>query len=214
MKKEEIKAIIFDVDGVLVDSFDASVEYFGDFFEAAGYVAPTREEYRHMFHLSLDDMIRLIAKNPDAQEFQRIREIAGHIKYPIEKMKLTDGSVDVIRTLSKEYRLGIVTGRHEDGAEDYLKHSGLEEYFETVVHYGHYKNPKPHPEPLLIALKRLGVSPEEAIYVGDQKTDLESAKAAGIPFILYSEFDYGLEDVEMKAEKFVDILDMIEKNKS
>lgn len=210
----KIKAVMFDVDGVLVDSFEANVEYFKNIFETAGYVAPTKEEYRHMFHISLDDLIRLVAKNPDEMEFQRIKSCAKKIKYPIEKMKLTEGSAETIKKLSEKYRLAIVTGRHEEGAEDYLKHSGLEEYFETMVHYGHYDNPKPHPEPLLVALERLGISPGEAIYVGDQKTDLESANAAGIPFILYSEFDYGLENVKMKAEKFVDIFDMVEKIKS
>lgn len=207
---EKIKAVIFDVDGVLVDSFEVNFEYFKNIFETAGYVAPTKEEYRHMFHISMDDLIRLVAKNPDEMEFQRIKNCAKNVKYQIEKMKLTEGSVETIKKLSEKYRLAIVTGRPEDGAEDYLKHSGLEEYFETVVHYGHYNNPKPHPEPLLVALERLGISSEEAIYVGDQKTDLESANAAGIPFILYSEFDYGLEGVEMKAEKFVEILDLVE----
>lgn len=206
-----IKAIIFDVDGVLIDSFEANVEYFKNMFEAAGYVAPTPEEYRHMFHLSMDDLIRLIAKNPDNDEFQRIRNIGKKVEYPLEKMGLTFGSEETIKKLSEKYQLGIVTGRHESGVEVYLKHSNLKEYFKTVIHYGHYKNPKPHPEPLLVALGKLGLTPNEAVYVGDQKTDLESAREAGIPFILYSEFDYGLSDVKWKAEKFSDIIYLISK---
>ncbi|EKE19657.1 MAG: HAD-superfamily hydrolase, subfamily IA, variant 3 [uncultured bacterium] len=208
-----IKAILFDVDGVLVDSFEANHGYFKDIFEESGYVAPTRDEYRHMFHISLDDMIRLVAKNPGEREFQRIREISNGIKYPIEKMKPTEGSVETIKKLSKKYHLGIVTGRHENGTESYLEHSTLKECFKEVVHYGHYENPKPHPEPLLVALEKLGISPGEAVYIGDQKTDLESAEAAGIPFILYSEYDYGLDDIKWKAEKFSDIIGLIEEIK-
>jgi phosphoglycolate phosphatase len=206
-----IKAVIFDIDGVLVDSFEANHKFFHEIFTKAGYVAPTKEEYRHMFHISMHDLVRLIAKKPDKKEMARIMEVAKKVAFPVDEMIVTRGSAQVIRRLAQKYELGIVTGRLQIGVEHYLMLSGMEKYFDALVHYEHYENPKPHPEPLLVALKKMGIAPEEAVYVGDQKTDLESAKAAGIPFILYSEFDYGLEDVAWEAHAFSDIPDLVEK---
>ena len=182
-----VKAVIFDVDGVLVDSFEANYKYFKDIFERSGYEMVARDAYRDMFHISRDDMIRIIAKNPNKEEMARILKIEKTVIYAIDEMKLTSGSAEVVKQLTKKYRLAIVTGRNEDGAEEYLEHSGLEEYFETVVHYEHYKNPKPHPEPIQIALARLKVMPEEAVYIGDAETDFQSARAAGTKFILHAD---------------------------
>ena len=205
-----IKAIFFDVDGVLVDSFEANAAWFKEMFETTGYIAPTKEEYRHMFHIALDDMIRLVAK-PDAKEFKRVREISKRIPFPFEKMKLTKGAEETLKKLAKKYKLAIVTGRDEHGVEELLTFYDLKKYFDIVVHYGHYENPKPHPEPLLKALERLEIHPNEAVYVGDQKTDFESAKAAKIPFILHSEYDYKLKGVKLIAKKFTDIPALIGK---
>jgi HAD superfamily hydrolase (TIGR01509 family) len=182
-----IKAIIFDVDGVLEDSFDEVYEYFKSIFDQSGYTMVTEDEFREMLHIARDDMIRLIAKNPDQDEMARILEIEKDVTYAMDGIKMTDGSEDIVKALARKYRLAIVTGRNERGAEDYLKRSGLEKYFEVVVHYEHYENPKPHPEPILVALKRLNIAPEEAVYIGDTEADFQSATAAGTKFILHAD---------------------------
>jgi HAD superfamily hydrolase (TIGR01549 family) len=205
-----IKAVIFDIDGVLVDSFDANVKFFSEIFSKAGYVPPTREQYRHMFHISMYDLIRLIAKNPDEKEMARIVKIAKSVQFPVEEMIVTQESSGVIINLARKYKLGIVTGRLQIGVEEYLELSGMREHFDALVHYEHYDNPKPHPEPLLVALEKLEVSADEAVYVGDQITDKQSAEAAGLPFILFSHHDYGLENIRWRADSFEDIPKLIE----
>jgi HAD superfamily hydrolase (TIGR01549 family) len=205
-----IKSVIFDVDGVLVDSLDANYKYFKDIFERAGYTMVAKDEYRSMFHISRDDMIKIIAKNSDAQEMARILAIEKEVPYAIEEMKLTEGSAEVVKALSGKYRLAIVTGRNGDGAERYLRHSGLEDYFETVVHYEHYENPKPHPEPIQIALTRLGVTPGEAVYIGDAETDFQAAAAAGTAFILHAD-NKKIDGVGHQTFDFRDLPGMIER---
>lgn len=58
-----IKAIIFDVDGVLFDSFEANFKFYEDLFNKAGYIPPTRKEYPKLFHLPMMDVIKKICKN-------------------------------------------------------------------------------------------------------------------------------------------------------
>lgn len=202
-----IKAVIFDVDGVLVDSFDVNYKYFQNIFERSGYEMVTKDEYRDMFHISRNDMIRLIANNPDPEEMERILKIEKEVPYPIEEMKLTSGSDAIIKEFAKKYRLAIVTGRNERGTEDYLKYSGLGKYFETVVHYEHYENPKPHPEPIRIALSRLNLTPEEAVYIGDAESDFQSATAAGTKFILHA--DKHIDGVRHQTFNFRELPDLV-----
>jgi len=58
-----IKAIIFDVDGVLIDSFKANLKFNQDLMKSTGYPPPTRQNYKKMFHLSLLDLIKTWTKS-------------------------------------------------------------------------------------------------------------------------------------------------------
>ena len=62
----------------------------------------------------------------------------------------------------------------------------LEKYFKVDVSYEDTINHKPDPEPLLLAAQKLGVLPEDCVYVGDVENDVVAAKAAGMKSILYS----------------------------
>lgn len=66
-----------------------------------------------------------------------------------------------------------------------LAHHGLEGYFDLVVSCLDVKHPKPDPESLIKILDHFGLSPQEAIYIGDSRIDELAAKAAGIPLVAY-----------------------------
>lgn len=203
-----IKAIIFDVDGVLEDSFNAVYEYFDLIFKRSGYAMVTQDQFLHMRHIARDDMIRLIAKNPSKDEMSRILQIEKEVPYAKDGIKMTEGAEKIVKEFAEKYRLAIVTGRNESGAEDFLNRSGLGKYFETVVHYEHYDNPKPHPEPILIALQRLNIAPQEAVYIGDTEADFQSASAAGTKFILHA--DKKIQGVRYHTFNFGDLPSLIE----
>jgi pyrophosphatase PpaX len=75
--------------------------------------------------------------------------------------------------------LGVVTAKIEQGAHRTLRHAGLLPYLGAVVGADSCANAKPHPEPVLLALARLGCAPEYAILVGDSPHDVAAAMAAG-----------------------------------
>jgi pyrophosphatase PpaX len=78
------------------------------------------------------------------------------------------------------HRLGIVTAKKRATVEIAFRHVPIEHLFETVVGGDETERHKPDPDPLLLALERLGARPEEAAYVGDSPFDMQAAKAAGL----------------------------------
>jgi pyrophosphatase PpaX len=81
------------------------------------------------------------------------------------------------------HRLGIVTAKRRSTVELAFARVPIEHLFETVVGGDETAEHKPSPEPLLLALERLGALPGETAYVGDSPFDMEAAKAAGVAAI-------------------------------
>jgi len=191
-----IKAVIFDIDGVLLDSFEANLKFYQDLMVKAGYRPPTRGEFPSLFHLSMMDSIKAITGSTSNKEIERIWEMgkSRKVKYPIELLKMPERAESVIETLSKDYILGIVTNRIKEGVYEVPELAKLEKYFKSVVSYQDTINHKPHPEPLLVAAQRLNISPSEAVYIGDVENDIIAGKAAGMKVIIYSQNQFAAAD--------------------
>ena len=86
--------------------------------------------------------------------------------------------------LRPTYKTAISTNRSDTMNHVLLEH-GLDGCFDLVVSSLDVKRPKPHPESLLKILEHFGLSPHEAIYIGDSEIDELAAKAAGIPLVAY-----------------------------
>lgn len=183
-----IKAVLFDVDGVLLDSFEANLDFFSNLMVKAGYQGPTREQYKKMFYLPMWDVIGVLTQSDSHDEIKRIWEMgrARDTFYDHNLLTLPEMAEEVIATLSASYRLGVVTGRIKESVFEFPALKALEESFSVVVSYEDTEHHKPHPEPLLLAAQRLNVSPSECIYIGDQETDMQAANAAGMKNILFS----------------------------
>ncbi len=178
-----IKAILFDVDGTLVDSSEAHIAFFQRIFQAVGYGIPPKESIRKCFHLSMSDALRTLAADKPTQEVERLLAVGNTVRYPTELQKVPEHSLQVVRELSKTFSLALVTSRRRIGVESYFTVAPVRDYFSIIVAVEDVVQRKPHPEPLLTAIKRLGVMSKEAVYIGDSPVDGEAAKAAGMRFI-------------------------------
>src|SRR3989344_2848171 len=183
----QVKAIIFDVDGVLVDSKESKAAFFQTLLKRAGYTDISHEEVSASFHLPMWQAIEKLTRSNDQSEIQRIWKMGhdadlranGLLKFP-------DQLEDVLEKLHEKYRLAIVTSRIKIGVDELFNIRKMGHLFDVVVTFEDYKNPKPHPEPLEKALNKLRVKSNEAIYIGDSATDVEAAKAANVKCIFIS----------------------------
>src|SRR3989344_8293815 len=130
-----INAIIFDIDGTLIDSFEANHEYVAEFMKAAGYSSPTLKEYATIYHLSTWDVIKTLTGLTDKKEIQKIWDLAQNFKYTETKFhKLNDGAKETIQKFSERYPLGVVSNR----SRKFIFESPLDtfkKYFQVSVAY-------------------------------------------------------------------------------
>ncbi len=79
-----------------------------------------------------------------------------------------------------DIQMGIVTGKGRRSADISLREWGLDKYFSVVISGDEVTHPKPHPEGIFTAMKQLGATPAETIFVGDSDADVLAGRAAGL----------------------------------
>jgi HAD superfamily hydrolase (TIGR01509 family) len=178
-----IRAVLFDVDGVLLDTLESNTMAYNHDFALLGGKTMTVDEYKGFYHLPAKKMFKKFFPGKSDEEIEeivisRIEKASQFFKYA----KLNPGVMDTLKVLKENFKLGVVTSRMNPKILDYFSITG---FFQTIVCLSDVKNHKPHPEPLLLALERLDLKPEEAIYVGDAHSDMEAGKAAGMEVIIY-----------------------------
>lgn len=211
MKDKNIKSIIFDIDGVLLDSFEANLKFFQDMMLKFGYRAPTKESYLKVFYLTTRDTIKALTRSVNEEEINKIWEASKNreVPYPNYLLKTPEGLEDVLEGISQSYSLAIVTSRIKESIFEAPQMIKLKKYFPIVISAYDTKLHKPNPEPLLLAAEKLGVKPEECVYIGDAETDILAAKAAGMKMILYSKNK--IKGADYITSSFLEIIALIEK---
>jgi HAD superfamily hydrolase (TIGR01549 family) len=182
-----IKNIIFDMDGVIIDSAKQITMFYADLMKLSGFPKPSKklliEAYKLTYRESLEKMLPV--KNKEILE--KVSKFGSEIYPKYEKyLKLTKNCKETLEELSKKFKLSIVTGRSDFSTIHVLEKFEIKKFFDTIVTYECYKKPKPDPEPILVALGKLNSKPEESIYVGDSDIDAIAAKAARVKAIIYS----------------------------
>lgn len=193
-----IRAVIFDMDGVIVDSEPMHIEAEKQTLLEYG-VNITTEELRSYTgttaEFEFNDLIRKYKLNTTTDSLFREKE---RILFRLleGKTQPTKGVLDLIRNLKKHgIKLGIATSGHRKLAHYYLDKLGIEQLFDTVVCSEDITRSKPDPEIFLKAAKKLGVDPAECIVIEDSKLGIEAATKAGMKHIGYSNPNSGSQDL-------------------
>ncbi|HVZ12386.1 MAG TPA: HAD family hydrolase [Patescibacteria group bacterium] len=200
-----IKAVIFDVDGVLIDSFEANLRFFENLMVKAGYPKPKREEFHELFHLSMMDTIKALTKLNSEEELRKIWNMgkSREVNYPVDLLATPEGMEKTILDLNKNYTLGIVSNRVKESVYEAPRLAKLKDHFKSTITYEDTINHKPNPEPLLLAASELDIEPRSIVYVGDAENDLIAGKAAGMKVIAYSPNKY--KNTDAQALLFTDL---------
>lgn len=177
----KVSAILFDLDGTLLDTIDlllSSVRW--AFRDRSGRV-PTTEEWIAGIGTPLESQMRVYAADGD----DLAALVKGYRDYQrAHHDELTRAYADAIETVAglrrTGYRLGVVTSKASDIANRSLRFVGLDQYLDVVVGYDSTTRHKPDPEPVHFALDALQVRAPEAIFVGDSPHDMFAGNAAGV----------------------------------
>jgi HAD superfamily hydrolase (TIGR01509 family) len=184
MPVKNVRALIFDCDGVMFDSRQSNISYYNHLLEHFDLPPMTKEQVAFVHSHAAPDSIRYIFEGTPF--FEKAIAYAKEVDYSpfIGKMILEPGLVDLLRELKPRLGLAVATNRSTT-IQSVLKSFGLAPYFDIVVSSLDVKNPKPDPESLFKILKFFGIAPVEAVYVGDSVVDSQTAHAAAVPFVAY-----------------------------
>lgn len=173
-----LRAVLFDIDGTVQDTSEFNFRAFEYVFSQYQNHTTTREALRPLIGLPLQE---IYAKFLPSVPIEILRDM--HNGFQSKNLNLIgayDGIEDVLKTCAAAgFGIAAVSSRKRESLQESLTHSNIIQYFNTIV--GPYDTPhhKPHPAPALLALERLGVSPAEAIMIGDSYIDIETGKNAG-----------------------------------
>lgn len=174
-------AILFDLDGTLIDSIDLLVTSMVYAFEGRD-VQPPVDEWIAGIGTPLDAMLRTWARDDEDVLALRARYREYQFANHDAKTHAYPGAVDTVRALhAAGYPLAVVTSKLEYGARRSLKWIGVDDCFTAVVGIDATTKHKPEPEPVWHALTLLGdIPPAEALFVGDSTHDMHAGNAAGV----------------------------------
>ena len=170
------KAVLFDWDGTLLNSFEADERAYLAMFEALGIEFTTEDLARH-YHPDWYRVYR--AARLDHSRWNEADRIWREA-YARETPKLLPGARSVLRDLAKRFTLGLVTSGSRDRVCIQLENLQLATHFAVRVCSEDAALRKPHPAPLKRALDLAGLAPEDCVYVGDSPQDIEMARRANV----------------------------------
>jgi HAD superfamily hydrolase (TIGR01509 family) len=180
-----IEAVVFDLDGVIVDSEhlwdevreELAHERGGRWHDRAqadmmGMSAPEWSRYMH-------DVIGL-AEPPEEIDEEVVRRLLARYE---ERLPLIDGAVEAVERLAARFRLAVASSSNRRVIDAVLATSGMAPLFEVVVSSEEVARGKPAPDVFLEAAHRLGVRPERCAAVEDSGNGISAAHAAGMRVI-------------------------------
>jgi HAD superfamily hydrolase (TIGR01509 family) len=181
---KRVRAVVFDCDGVMFDSMKANEAYYNHILTHFGKPEMNKEEcdYVHM-NTAEQSVTYLFRRDPKLEDALAYRRDMSYLPF-IPVMEMEPYLKEFLEYLRPTYKTAISTNR-SDTMGPVLKEHGLEGYFDLVVSCLDVKHPKPDPESLIKILDHFGLSPEEAIYIGDSQIDEMAANAAGVPLVGY-----------------------------
>ena len=184
---EKIQAIFFDIDGTLSDSDDQMIEQVEMALSAfrlllnkdkrrtaARWLVMSIESPGNYLY-SLGDRLNLDSL------FIRILDWRNcNKRYKTKKFWLMGGVDVMLKTLAAKLPLGVVSGRDECSCMAFINQYSFSKLFKVIVSSQTVRHTKPFPDPLFYAAKKLKISPENCLMVGDSSVDIRVARLAGM----------------------------------
>lgn len=185
--KNQYKVVIYDCDGVILDSLESNYIFYNRVMEFLGRPHLDRSdlEARRVLHTySFNDVMEYFFSGDERREDALSFAKTIHYRDLAPFMRMEEGFTETLDRLKGHVALAVCTNR-AISMEMIIEDFGLAGYFDCVMTAGKVTNPKPHPEPVLRVLEHFGIEAHEALFVGDSAVDMQAAAAASVPFAAY-----------------------------
>lgn len=189
LRLSDFRAVLFDVDGTLVDSLETIVRGLGDTFERYLDARPSESQIRSLIGTPLSVQLRHYSENePTPERLQEMTEFSisrfEHHSFLEKPFRQAVATLQFCRR--RGLRTALVTSKSAREVELFLPRFLGDDAADTVVSSSDVKHPKPDPECAWLACERLGVTPNQAIFIGDSVFDIRCAKSAGMSSVAVS----------------------------
>ena len=213
----EIKGVIFDLDGTLLDTEKLYRRFWVEAARQLGY--PMEDRHALMIRSMAAVYAEPLLKREvcEAFDYHDVRALRRRIMEEYIDQNGVDPKPDLIETLQalreKGLKIGLATATPEHRARKYLRMVNAEQHFDAVTCADMVKRGKPQPDIYLLACERTGVAPGEAIAVEDAPTGIRAAHAAGCLAVMVPDQDQPDEEIRALCHAVVprlrDVVDLV-----
>jgi phosphoglycolate phosphatase len=179
LTRKPLRAVLFDWDGTLLDSFEADANAYVQMFRALGVSWNSTKLTQH-YSPDWHNVYRAVQLPHERwAEADRL----WRVFYRSERPQLQAGARDVVQALAERFRLGLVSSGSSLRVRSQIRAFGLQPLFAVSVFGDQVPHRKPHPLQLQLAIRQLGFEPSACIYVGDAPEDVQMARRAGVAVV-------------------------------
>lgn len=203
MAVSKIKAAVFDFDGMIFDTRNLVYQTYNHALTAHGQPAPKDEDVALLVGRKVHEGYAILAPDVDTDQLvethRDFQDKNLHLIAPYEGLAQM---LDRLKTAA--IKIALFTARGPNSVNFALKTFKVIDYFDAIVTIDDVKQPKPHPEGLLLALKQLGVKPADAVMLGDSKFDMEAGKRAKVATTIGLTHGFGtIEDLKKAGADYI-----------
>lgn len=174
----DLVLVLFDMDGVLVDTIPPLKQTYLDMARHLGIKQPSEQELGKAIQIGPGRALKELFGEDDTEVKATFNR---YWRANIGTVSCFEGITEMLQSLSSlGTTLGTVTSRNSLDTYSLLDLAGIRTYMQIIVTWGHYRAAKPSPTCLMVALSRTDKPPNRTAYVGDQAKDILAARSAGV----------------------------------
>ncbi|NHJ48882.1 MAG: HAD family hydrolase [Asgard group archaeon] len=180
-KRKNLKAILFDLDGTLIDSQEGIITLYYEFAKSKGYNIP-RENFDKLFGTPIEKVLAKLLPDKSKDEISdylvEIREI--YSKNHLQSSCTFPNVVSMLQKIKHQgYKIGIASTKFKKFVDEAVDYFGFRPFVDVVVSGYEVKRHKPAPDLIYYCAELLNVSPKDCVYIGDSPSDIKAGKSAG-----------------------------------
>ncbi len=186
MDISNIKAVVFDCDGVLFDTANANRRFYNILLHQFSRPELNQEQFENVHMMTVREALFYLF--PDMKEdmtpvYEGIRKI--DYQSLTKDMQMADGLVSLLKQIGQKGLIRAVATNRSESMGKVIKDFNLGQLFEKVVTSMDVEHPKPAPDQLLLLMETFALEPEQMIFIGDSQFDMKAAKSAGTWFAAF-----------------------------